>query len=113
MLSSLNRFLYKLFLSQLAYELWISFNFNPDDWTDYEDCYRVTHKSGMKLWIAGGPWFCNIEHEGNHNDIALLGYIDRHFVWLAFNKARKVRRRVLPKILRTSYANLLTKDKNK
>lgn len=108
MLNKLNIMLHKLILSELAFSIWVSFKEYPNDWTGYEDGYRITHKSGVKIWVANGSWLFNIEHNGSHSRNRLIGIFDRHFVYPAFRAARRKFRMVN----KDPYIEAFTNSKN-
>lgn len=48
-----------------------------------EKCYLVT-KGDFTLWLANGPWFCDLEWNRNSVDsecINAFGLLFRHWVW--------------------------------
>lgn len=109
MLGKVNHFLHKLFLSKLAFEIWVSFKYYPEDWSDYDNGYHVQHKtSKVALWTGNGGFFFNIEHKKDHSNHKLIGYLDRHVLWWAFKVARK-------KInnLEAEYIELFSHNKNR
>jgi hypothetical protein len=100
-------------MSPLAYAIWVSFKYTPDDWEGYDDTFRLTHKTnGISIWIGNGRWFFNIEHNNSHRDNTLIGLFDRHLVFNAFQAAQKAFKRGDKTEIRAEYLRKFTSNKN-
>jgi hypothetical protein len=101
-------------MSPLAYAIWVSFKYNPNDWEGYDDAYRIRHKiNGTLIWCGSGRWYFNIEHNNSHRDNTLLGFFDRHLVFNAFLAAQRDIRRGDKSGIRAEYLCKFTSNKNK
>lgn len=67
----------KKVISQIRAGEWVPIIHDHD-----RHCYTARRK-GRMLWLANGPFFCDLKHPDSYEDLKAFGLIFRHWVWWA------------------------------